>query len=294
MKTPVSKILADAKALSNGMSNLQINTGTPSPIHAGAAGRRRAGQGEDFWQYRHYNTEDSTSRIDWRKSGRGDQLYVRDTELETSRTFLFWSDPSPGFDWRGSPVTPTKAGRALTILAAIAFQIGKVGNRCGALADGRPANSGTKAAQNMTEDLWRLDATTQLPSLNKNPASIFIASDFYRPLGEISDWIEQLASKNKNGFVLMINDPIEASYPYEGRIRFRNPNHNSDRLIGRAENLKEVYLQKFQQRREDIKKLVHSVGWEIALHQTDAPAEPICHELAIWLKRPSNEAKRTA
>ena len=34
----------------------------------GAHGRRRAGAGETFWQYRPFATGESASRIDWRRS----------------------------------------------------------------------------------------------------------------------------------------------------------------------------------------------------------------------------------
>ena len=37
---------------------------------------------------------DTAQRIDWRRSARGDDVFVRETELETARTFLFWCDPS--------------------------------------------------------------------------------------------------------------------------------------------------------------------------------------------------------
>ena len=51
---------------------------------SGLHGRRKAGQGETFWQYRPYDSSDAANRIDWRRSARGDSLFVRDNEWEAA------------------------------------------------------------------------------------------------------------------------------------------------------------------------------------------------------------------
>ena len=40
-------------------------------IH-GLHGRRRAGSGESFWQYRRFTSGEPSQNIDWRRSGRDD------------------------------------------------------------------------------------------------------------------------------------------------------------------------------------------------------------------------------
>ncbi|MGI9464795.1 MAG: DUF58 domain-containing protein, partial [Aestuariivirgaceae bacterium] len=42
----------------------------------GMHGRRRAGPGEDFWQYRPYSPGDAAQTIDWRKSARSDRVLI--------------------------------------------------------------------------------------------------------------------------------------------------------------------------------------------------------------------------
>jgi uncharacterized protein (DUF58 family) len=54
-------------------------------IH-GLHGRRRAGPGENFWQYRHFLSGEPARRVDWRRSARDDQLYVREQEWEAAHT----------------------------------------------------------------------------------------------------------------------------------------------------------------------------------------------------------------
>jgi uncharacterized protein (DUF58 family) len=61
----------------------------------GLHGRRRAGSGENFWQYRHFNSGEAARRVDWRRSARDDHLYVREQEWEAAHTVWIWPDRSP-------------------------------------------------------------------------------------------------------------------------------------------------------------------------------------------------------
>src|SRR4051794_38544970 len=61
----------------------------------GVHGRRRAGVGETFWQFRPFVMGESTGRIDWRRSARDDRVYVREREWEAAHTVWVWIDRSP-------------------------------------------------------------------------------------------------------------------------------------------------------------------------------------------------------
>src|SRR5881227_3745060 len=63
-------------------------------IH-GLHGRRRAGSGENFWQYRRFVSGEPSQNVDWRRSARDDHLYVRELEWEASHTVWIWPDRSP-------------------------------------------------------------------------------------------------------------------------------------------------------------------------------------------------------
>jgi len=45
-----------------------------STVIHGLHGRRRAGSGENFWQYRHFVSGEPAQNIDWRRSARDDHL----------------------------------------------------------------------------------------------------------------------------------------------------------------------------------------------------------------------------
>src|ERR1700741_1831677 len=63
-------------------------------IH-GLHGRRRSGSGENFWQFRRYVSGEAARRIDWRRSARDDNLYVREQEWEAGHTLRICPDRSP-------------------------------------------------------------------------------------------------------------------------------------------------------------------------------------------------------
>ncbi len=66
-------------------------------IH-GLHGRRRAGAGESFWQYRRFVSGEPSQSVDWRRSARDDHLYVREQEWEAAHTVWLWPDRSPSID----------------------------------------------------------------------------------------------------------------------------------------------------------------------------------------------------
>ena len=67
-------------------------------IH-GLHGRRRAGPGENFWQYRRFVSGESAASVDWRRSARDEHLYVREQEWEAAHTVWIWADRSPSMQF---------------------------------------------------------------------------------------------------------------------------------------------------------------------------------------------------
>ena len=86
----------------------------------GVHGRRRAGQGDAFWQFRAFLPGDSATRIDWRQSAKSDRLFIRETEWEAAQTVALWSDASHSMEWKSGPDRPSKRDRAELLLAALA------------------------------------------------------------------------------------------------------------------------------------------------------------------------------
>src|SRR5258708_5247319 len=97
-------------------------------IH-GLHGRRRAGPGENFWQYRRFVSGEPSARVDWRRSARDDHLYVREQEWEAAHTVWIWPDRSASMVFASPLVRATKLDRALVIARALAEVIVDGGER---------------------------------------------------------------------------------------------------------------------------------------------------------------------
>src|SRR6478609_7049618 len=87
-------------------------------IH-GLHGRRRAGSGENFWQFRRFVSGEEARRIDWRRSARDDNLYVREREWEAAHTVWLWPDRSPSMAFSSRLARESKLDRTLTIAFAL-------------------------------------------------------------------------------------------------------------------------------------------------------------------------------
>src|SRR5438477_10632057 len=99
-------------------------------IH-GLHGRRRAGSGENFWQFRRFVSGEPSARVDWRRSARDDHLYVREREWEAAHTVWIWPDRSPSMAFASALVWETKLDRALVVAFALAEVLVEGGERVG-------------------------------------------------------------------------------------------------------------------------------------------------------------------
>ena len=97
----------------------------------GVHGRRRAGVGETFWQFRPFVWGESTNRIDWRRSARDDRVYIREREWEAAHTVWVWMDRSPSMAYVSNLAMQPKLDRALVLGLAVADLLVRGGERVG-------------------------------------------------------------------------------------------------------------------------------------------------------------------
>src|SRR5512134_1841851 len=99
-------------------------------IH-GLHGRKRAGSGENFWQYRRFVSGEPAQRVDWRRSARDEHLYVREREWEAAHTVWIWPDRSPSMQFLSNLADDTKLERTLVVAFALAEVLVEGGERIG-------------------------------------------------------------------------------------------------------------------------------------------------------------------
>ena len=81
-----------------------------SAVHLGMHGRRRAGAGDEFWQYRPALAFDEARQIDWRRSARSDQHFIRQKEWQAAQSVHLWADAAQSMGFRSRESLPAKAG----------------------------------------------------------------------------------------------------------------------------------------------------------------------------------------
>lgn len=239
-------------------------------IH-GLHGRRRAGAGENFWQYRHFVNGEPSHNVDWRRSARDDQLYVREREWESSHTVWFWIDRSPSMDFNSHLTDWSKLDRSLVIAFALAEVLVQGGERVGIPGLMRPT-----ANRNVIETMAQMivhDAGER-PSLPPNfaPApfsEVLLLSDLWSPISEFRTAIGQLAANRARGHVVQVVDPAEESFPYKGRVEFVESEGFGTVTAGRAERWQADYQALVANHRAALRTEAEQFGWSFTTHRTD-------------------------
>src|SRR6201988_402847 len=115
------KASGEARTLAETMPRLILEARriAATVIH-GLHGRKRAGPGENFWQYRRFVSCEPARRVDWRRSARDEHLYVREQEWEAAHTVWIWPDRSPSMTFRSKLAQESKLDRTLVICFALA------------------------------------------------------------------------------------------------------------------------------------------------------------------------------
>jgi uncharacterized protein (DUF58 family) len=239
-------------------------------IH-GLHGRRRAGQGENFWQYRRFVNGEPSGNIDWRRSARDDHLYVREREWEASHTIWLWVDRSPSMDFSSGTTEWSKLDRSLVVSFALAEVLVQGGERVGIPEIMRPTanrNVIEKMAQAIVHD------GGERPSLppNFSPApfsEVLLISDFWSSLDEFRRTIGQLATNGARGHVVQVVDPAEESFPYAGRTEFIEPEGLGSVTAGRAETWRSSYQALLANHRAELRAVCEQFDWTFTIHRTD-------------------------
>lgn len=265
---------------------------TSASIIHGLHGRRRAGPGESFWQFRRYSPGESAGRIDWRRSALGDHLYVREQEWEAAHTVWMWIDRSRSMSFRSDLAEDSKLERAVIMALALADVLVRGGERVGLIGLGAPTAS-RRAVDILAERLIvaapdeRMPAPQPLPQLSE----AVLIGDFLEPEAEIATTIRGLAGNGARGHVVAISDPVEETFPFSGRTEFIDPEIMTRFTLGRAQDLRDEYGMRLRAHREALRLIASPLGWSTTLHRTDRPASEALLGLYGQLTERPNEIR---
>lgn len=239
-------------------------------VIAGWHGRRRRGAGENFWQFRPYLEGETMARIDWRRSARDDQTYVRDLEWEAAHTVWLWADPSPSMLYKSALGNVSKESRALVLVLALAELLSRSGERIAwpGLTEPFSSRDGAERLAARLHHEARFDPRPGLSAVSRY-SDIVLAGDFLDPVEETLAWLDPLAARGVRGHLIEVCDPAEETFPYAGRTEFHDPETGAKLTAGRAETLSEDYRRLYAARREELAAWCGRLGWSYTVSRTD-------------------------
>jgi uncharacterized protein (DUF58 family) len=239
-------------------------------IILGVHGRKAAGPGESFWQYRAYGFGDSTQRVDWHRSARSDKVYIRENEWENANTLWVWANTGPRMDYKSHLSQHTKLDRAQLLATAMASLAMRGHERIGALGSPRAAANGRMALMRVAE--WiaeKRDTPIPQAAARQKRAAVVLVSDFLDPIPEQRRSWTMLAEAGLKGHIVQIADPAEETLPFDGRNEFLGLDTASTYLARKTESLRERYVTAYANHRQQLRDLARSLGWTFTVHRTD-------------------------
>lgn len=253
-----------------------------STVLLGDHGRRRAGMGDTFWQYRSAQAGDDLRRIDWRRSARADSNFVADKEWQIAQSVVLWVDRTSSMTFTSDDDTPTKADRASALALATAILLDRGGERVGLTGTRLPPRRGAGQIGQMATILCETETTDygapDIKGIMPHARAVFI-SDF---LGDISGTKQALLKAADNGVrgaLMQVLDAQEESFPFHGRTIFQSMGGGVQHETLQASDLRTRYLDRLAARKDELAQLARSTGWQFHTHHTNAPAT----SALLWL-----------
>ncbi|MBO0343877.1 DUF58 domain-containing protein [Roseibium limicola] len=267
-------IVGEARTVSDALPDLLVAAShIAASITSGWHGRRRAGPGESFWQFRPFNMGEPAKRIDWRRSARDDHLYVREREWEAAHTVWLWADLSASMAYRSRLAPSSKRDRALILLLALAELLAYSGERIGLPGITRPF-SDRQAAERLADSLAHMSSAEPFPDTTgvKRFSDVVLFADLLDPADDLRSWVASVASTGARGHIVQILDPIEETFPFGGRVEFNDPESGMKLTAGRAESWRAAYQDRLERHKAEIRDIARKAGWTYTLHHTDQSA----------------------
>jgi uncharacterized protein (DUF58 family) len=252
-----------------------------SAVYQGIHGRRRAGMGESFWQFRRYAAGDSAARIDWRQSARTDRLFIREREWEAAQSVYLWADGSGSMYYGSQKNIPQKAERAQVLMLALASLLLRGGENVAWLAREPVIMRGKNDLGRLAGRLGTAGKRDSMPPdipLRRH-AHIVLCSDFLMPPAELEKLMRRYAALNLHGMLLHVLDPAEENLPFEGRVEILGCEDEAPLLLPNAASLRDAYRRRMEDHKARLLHIAESTGWFYLRHVTDTPP----HEALVRL-----------
>ncbi len=251
----------------------------------GTHGRKRAGTGDEFWQYRPAEAGDALRSIDWRRSARSDGHFVRQTEWQAAQSVMIGVDDAASMTFTGAPSRPSKLRRAQTLAMALSILAVHGGERVGLTHLAEPPRGGRaqliRMAQALMDGHEAGDYGAPRPLVMPLGSRAVFFSDFLGDPTAIEKVLGRAADRGVKGALVQVLDPDEEVFPYDGRTVFESMSGSLRFETLKAKSLREAYLERLAARKDQLLQATRRTGWRYLVHHTDQPGDPAL----LWLYR---------
>ncbi|MET3589800.1 uncharacterized protein (DUF58 family) [Bartonella silvatica] len=238
----------------------------------GGHGQRKRGSGENFWQFRPYVKGESITRIDWRRSARDEQTYLRDHEWQMAQTVWIWPDQSASMHYCSRFSQISKGNHAIILTLALATLFAHSGEHI-AIPNLMSPTIASDAIERIAFALENHQKESPFPdfSMLTRFSHAIIISDFLDQPENIIQHLTILSAKQVSAHLIEIVDPAEENFPYTGHTEFTDPETGEKYLSGKAESLRKRYCKLYKARRQELMHFCSRQGWTYHVSQTNRP-----------------------
>jgi uncharacterized protein (DUF58 family) len=262
LAAPLPPLLAEAEHLA-------------TTVIVGDHGRRRAGLGDTFWQYRPAQYHDERRHIDWRRSAKSDAQFVQDKEWQIAQSVQVWVDQSASMAFTSTEGGVTKADRARVLALATAILLLRGGERVGLTGNLLPPRRGEAQAAQMAlllcEDHPDDFGAPVADGMLHHSRAVFV-SDFLGNMDAVERALARAADRDIRGALVQVLDPAEEAFPFDGRTIFESMTGAMRHETLKAGELRERYLDRLAERQARLADLARLSGWQFHTHHTGESA----------------------
>ena len=268
--TQFSALQHEAEGLSAGLPPLMVEADhLAASVSLGVHGRRKAGMGESFWQFRRYASHDSSTAIDWRQSAKS-QHHLRARARMGSGPDGVVLARRLGQHELQVRARVSKRARADLLLLALASLLVRGGERVGFVGmEGAPAASRlalTRMGRAMFAGNGDGAAAAAMPFARGNQLVWF--SDFLDD--GVIETMKRLSRQGVEGHLVRIVDPAEEDFPYSGRTRFESPPRRARTRFSAAPSASAAPIAPVSPPMANASpQAAAKLGWTCTVHRTD-------------------------
>ncbi len=236
-----------------------VATSSGTPLR-GQHTQRMGGPGHDFWQYREFQSGDTSRNIDWKQSAKTDRILIRQKQKETQLRTSIWLQNDPSFHFSGnkSRLTKYECGAVFALVAAMLSA-----ERYDPLS---LSGVGAVSVDDLTHILAEHTYTPDMESLNGH--DILLIGDFLDPVDDLRREMFDAIPSHKDVRLIQILDPVELDLPFAGRTIFESPQGSDTEHILSVGEIREAYQSKLHVHLDAVKQEALSRQWSYTLIRT--------------------------